>query len=144
MKSMSIGIVIQCWCSKPSSAVSVAAYKLCGLANGISMPLILQRGLTNKDPVAIRTLLFRAQVYMKNCKKAMSTIAMSSESPYKDYTKNGNLPSGMVHDDYLMYVRLKMYDVLVNNSAGGDVTCINDGDDAPLALAVLLMRILKL
>ncbi len=74
---------------------------ICGLANGISKPLILQRGLINKDPVAIRTLLFRAQEYMMNCKKALS-IAMSSESPYKGYTKNGNLPSGMVHDDYLM------------------------------------------
>ena len=44
----------------------------CGLTNGISLPLILQRGLTNKDPVAIRTLLYRAQEYMKNCKKALS------------------------------------------------------------------------
>ena len=102
----------------------------CGLTNGMSLPLILQRGLTNKDPVAIRTLLYRAQEYMKNCKKALS-IARSSESPYKDYTKTGNLPSGMVHDDYLTYVRLQMYDALVNNIAGGDVTtCIDDGDDA--------------
>ena len=101
----------------------------CGLTNGISLPLIFQRGLTNKDPVAIRTLLFRAQEYMKNCKKALS-IAMSSESPYKDYTKNRNLPSGMVQDDYLMYIRLKMYDALVNNSAGSDVMCVDDaGDD---------------
>jgi hypothetical protein len=101
----------------------------CGFSNGISLPLILQRGLTNKDPVAIRTLLFRAQEYMKNCKKALS-ITVSSESPYKDYIKNGNLPSGMVHNDYLTYVRLKMFDILVNN-AGGDVTCIDDEDDVP-------------
>lgn len=98
-----------------------------GISNGITLPLILQRGLNTKERVATRTLLFRAQDYMKNCKKALSA-AMSPESPYKDYTKSGNLPSGMVHDDYLKYIRLKMYDILVN-SAVGDITCIDDDDN---------------
>ena len=100
--------------------------------NGITLPLIVQRGLSKNDHVAERTLLFRAQEYMKNCKKALS-ITMSPESPYKDYTKTGNLPSGMVHDDYLKFVRLKMYDILVNSTACGKViaveTTINTEDD---------------
>jgi hypothetical protein len=65
---------------------------------------------------------------MKNCKKALS-IAMLPESPYKDYTKSGNLPSGMVHDDYLKFVRLKMYDVLVNNTTGGKVISLEKTND---------------
>lgn len=105
----------------------------CELENGILLPLMLQVGLTNTDDhVTIRTLKFRAMEYLKNCKKALS-IAMSPESPYKDYTKKGNLPSGMVHSDYLMYVREKMYDMLINRpatgAAGGVVTCIVDDAD---------------
>ena len=98
-----------------------------GISNGITLPLILQRGLNTKEHVATRTLLFRAQDYMKNCKKALS-IALSTENPYKDYTKSGNLPSRMVHDDYLKYIRLRMYDILVN-SAGGDITCVDEDDN---------------
>jgi hypothetical protein len=100
----------------------------CGSKNGILLPLMLQVGLTNKEHITIRTLKFRAMEYLKNCKKALS-IAMSPESPYKDYTKKGNLPSGMVHSDYLKYVREKMYEMLQKRAVAAEVSCV-DADDA--------------
>ncbi len=98
--------------------------------NGITLPLILQRGLSSNDHFADRTLLSRAQEYMKNYKKALS-IAMLPESRYKDYTKSGNLSSGMVYDDYLKFVRLKMYNILVNNTIGVEVISLEKTNDTP-------------
>jgi hypothetical protein len=37
---------------------------------------------------------------------------MSKHNPYSDYARTGNLPSGVVHDDYLQYIWEKMYVVL--------------------------------
>ncbi len=40
-------------------------------------------------------------------RKALACI-MAADSPYKDYVKTGNLPSGMNHDDYLQFACEKM------------------------------------
>ena len=34
---------------------------------------------------------------------------MAQDSPYKEYVRTGNLPSGMNHSDYLQFVREKMF-----------------------------------
>ena len=52
---------------------------------------------------------------------------MLKHSPYGDYyARTRNLPSGMVHDDYLQYVREKMYVVL--NPDEASVAIDNHGD----------------
>lgn len=105
-----------------------------GGPQGISLPLLFQSKLcTGKkskknvtgrnaqeqqqdDRIKARTLLTRAQEITKNGKKALACV-MSKHSPYRDYARTGNLPSGMVHDDYLQYVREKMYVVLKPDEA---------------------------
>jgi hypothetical protein len=81
-----------------------------GGANGILLPLLLRSKLRG-TPVAsndagyyikARTLFDRAQEVVKNGKKALACV-MAQDSPYKDYVKTGNLPSGMNHDDYLQF-----------------------------------------
>lgn len=96
-----------------------------GGVNGITLPLLLQSKLSavsakrnnngsnaaqqeQDDYIKPRTLFTRAQEVAKNGKKALSCV-MARDSPYKDYVKTGNLPSGMNHDDYLQFVREKMF-----------------------------------
>ncbi len=84
-----------------------------GGINGISLPLLLQSKLNTSalnpdDYIMPRTLFSRAQEVVKNGKKALACV-MAPDSPYKDYIKMGNLPSGMNHDDNLQFVREKMY-----------------------------------
>jgi len=40
---------------------------------------------------------------------------MAYDSPYKEYVQNGNLPTGMIHGDYLQFVREKMF-IALNSS----------------------------
>ncbi|KAI2506296.1 hypothetical protein MHU86_8126 [Fragilaria crotonensis] len=87
-----------------------------GGTNGISLPLLLQSKLHTTasnpdDHIKPRTLFTRAQEVVKNGKKALACV-MAPDSPYKDYIKTGNLPSGMTHDDYLQFVRERMYFVM--------------------------------
>lgn len=73
---------------------------------------ITQEQQLQENGIKAQTLLTRAQEITKNCKKALACV-MSKHSPYKDYARTRNLPSGMVHDDYnLQYVREKTYVVL--------------------------------
>jgi hypothetical protein len=48
---------------------------------------------------------------VKNGKKALS-IVMHAESPYRDHVSTGNLPSGMTLDDYYLFVRQGMYELM--------------------------------
>ena len=97
-----------------------------GGVNGITLPLLLQSKLTvlsakkngslaaqqeQDDYIKPRTLFTRAQEIVKNGKKALSCV-MAQDSPYRDYVKTGNLPSGMNHDDYLQLVHEKMFAAL--------------------------------
>jgi hypothetical protein len=50
---------------------------------------------------------------------------MAQDSPYKDYVKTGNLPSGMNHDDYLQFVREKMFALLNPPKQGQDANDLN-------------------
>ena len=116
-----------------------------GGANGITLPLLLQSKLaaTNKktstsnnlqdshDRIKARTLFTRAQEVAKNGKKALACV-MSQDSPYREYVRTGNLPSGMNHGDYLQFVRDKMY-IALNSSkvdSSDDFVAADDvGDD---------------
>ena len=60
----------------------------------------------------------------KNGKKALSCV-MAQDSPYKDYVKTGNLPSGMNHDDYLQFVCEKMFALLNPPKQGQDANDLN-------------------
>ena len=97
-----------------------------GGINGISLPLLLQSKLNTTasnpdDNIKPRTLFTRAQEVVKNGKKALACV-MAPDSPYKDYIKTGNLPSGMNHDDYLQFVREKMYFVLNPSKQCDDIS----------------------
>lgn len=71
--------------------------------------------LLNKcTPIKGRSLLSRAQEHIKNGKKALSAV-VNKRSPYKSYATTGNLPSGMSMDDYYVYVRKRMFVMLVTN-----------------------------
>lgn len=107
--------------------------KICaGKPSGVTLALMIGRNLktsaTNIDAagerVTNRTLYNRvAQDVMRNGKKALS-IVMAPNSPYKDFVKTGNLPSGMVHKDYLLYIRREMYKLLV--SSAGDTMVLDE------------------
>ena len=117
-----------------------------GGPQGITIPLLFQSKLWNgkrskknptgrtafqdqqqDDRIKARTLLTRAQEITKNGKKALACV-MSKHSPYRDYARTGNLPSGMVHDDYLQYVREKMYVVLNPDDEAAVAIVDNHGD----------------
>ena len=109
-----------------------------GGPQGISIPLLFQSKLCNGkrnktnvnsrnvqeqqqgDRIKARTLLTRAQEITKNGMKALACV-MSRNSPYRDYARTGNLPSGMVHEDYLQYVREQMYIVLNPDEAAAAI-----------------------
>ena len=114
-----------------------------GGANGITLPLLLQSKLTalsakknnngshtvaaqqeQDDYIKPRTLFTRAQEVAKNGKKALSCV-MAQDSPYKDYVKTGNLPSGMNHDDYLQFVCEKIFALLNPPKQGQDANDLN-------------------
>ena len=101
----------------------------------ISVLLLLQSKLNTvasnpDDNIKPRTLFTRAQEVVKNGKKALSCV-MAPDSPYKDYIRTGNLPSGMNHDDYLQFVREKMYFVL------NPAKQLDHADDAALHVSTL-------
>ena len=79
--------------------------------NGLKLSTMLASGLTDKAfhvHIKGRTLLTRSREILKNCKKALALV-LRHNSPYKSYASTGLLPSGMCHDDYLLYIRQKMY-----------------------------------
>ena len=59
-------------------------------------------------------MYLRAQEHLRNCKKALSVVSCY-DSSYKTYSSTGNLPSGMVMEDYYMFVRKNMYSLLVKS-----------------------------
>jgi hypothetical protein len=118
-------------CLGPSTRI------IAGNRDGITLPLLLQKGLSGGDEkVAPRTLFNRAKESAKNCRKALSYV-MAEESPCKDFLHSGNLPSGMRFEDYLLYVRQKMWEDGQNDpSTGGNeseerrvVADVNDNPD---------------
>jgi hypothetical protein len=84
--------------------------------NHINLTLLQSNSmLLNKcTPIKGRSLLSRAQEHIKNGKKAFSAV-LNKRSPYKSYATTGNLPSGMTMDDYYIYVRKRMFVMLVTN-----------------------------
>jgi hypothetical protein len=64
------------------------------------------------DRIKAQTFLARAREITKNGEKTLACAVMSKHYPYRDYARTGNLPSGMVHDDYIQYVRETIYVVL--------------------------------
>ena len=92
--------------------------------NGLKLSTMLASGLTEKAfqvNIKGRTLLTRSREILKNCKKALALI-LRHDSPYKAFASTGLLPSGLCHDDYLLYVRQKMYVALLPTS----VTTVDD------------------
>lgn len=83
--------------------------------------------------LANRTILCRAQDHLKNGKKALA-IVLASDSPYKAYASNGTLPSGMSLQDYYMYIRRKMYTLLLNNSGSFVDSNSSTNDELPSVL----------
>jgi hypothetical protein len=114
-----------------------------GVPNGINLSLLYSRslrstasqnttvGTTASVMLANRTILCRAQDHLKNGKKALAVV-LASDSPYKAYASNGSLPSGMSLQDYYMYIRRKMYILLLNNS-GSFVESTSTSDELPSA-----------
>jgi len=125
-----------------------------GGTNGITLPLLYQSKLTppasSDDYIKPRTLFSRAQEVVKNGKKALACV-MAQDSPYKDYIKTGNLPSGMNHDDYLQFLQEKMYfalnpskivdvvnaDSIASTMLGNTTIDVGNNDGADVAAAKL-------
>ncbi len=105
---------------------------IAGNKDGITLPLLLQKGLTGDEKVAPRTLFNRAKESAKNYRKALSHV-MDEECLYKDFLQSGNLPSGMRFEDYLVYVRQKMWEDGQNDPTGGEEqqVLVADGKDNP-------------
>jgi hypothetical protein len=92
----------------------------------------MQEQQQGNDHIKARTLLTRAQEITKNGKKALACV-MLKNSPYiRDYARTGNLPSGMVHDDYLQYVREQMYIVLNPDAAAIGVGVVSSSSDTSM------------
>jgi hypothetical protein len=116
-----------------------------GAPNGINLSLLYSRSLRSTASqntsigapattmLANRTILCRAQDHLKNGKKALA-IVLASDSPYKAYASNGTLPSGMSLQDYYMYIRRKMYTLLLNNSGSFVDSNSSTNDELPSAL----------
>ena len=81
---------------------------------GLNLSTMLASGWGDKSSDAItgRTLHNRSKEILKNCKKAL-TFLHHRDSPYKNWTSDGCLPSWMYREDYLLYVRKKMYVALL-------------------------------
>lgn len=104
-----------------------------GGASGITLPLLMAASLKlNSANLQNRTLLCRAQEHLRNCKKALSLVNRY-DSPYKSYSSTGNFPSGMVMEDYYMFVRRNMYTLLSRNDDGEHPSSLlNNDDDSPM------------
>jgi hypothetical protein len=98
---------------------------LVGGVCGINLSLLLAAGLKNPTHLQTRTLHSRAQEHMKNGKKALALVNRAS-SPYRSYATTGKLPSGQSIEDYYVFVRRKMYVLLLpsgnKKSCGGQDT----------------------
>lgn len=100
--------------------------------NGLKLSTMLASGLTEKAfqvNIKGRTLLSRSREILKNCKKALALV-LRHDSPYKSFASTGLLPSGMCRDDYLLFVRQKMYVALLPTSP---VTTVDDSNAAACA-----------
>ena len=89
----------------------------------ITKSLITRKNLSNMVDIKADTLFRSAKVVEANCKKALA-ICVAKDSPYRDF--DGIWPSGTNWDDYLLWIREKMYKL--ENSVKVDV--IDDDDDA--------------
>lgn len=108
-----------------------------GGTNGLKLSTMLASGLTQKAfevNIKGRTLLSRSREILKNCKKALAIVSRH-DSPYKAYMSSGLLPSGMCLDDYLLYIRQKMYVALLPPSIGNNKPdhCMMVSDTTPVA-----------
>ncbi len=85
--------------------------------------------MATDNQIKARTLFTRAQEVAKNGKKALACV-MAQDSPYKEYVRTGNLPSGMNHGDYLQFVREKKFFALnPSNKEGSASAELGDLDD---------------
>jgi hypothetical protein len=87
-----------------------------GGATGIRLLMMLAAGLTDKEAKNVRgrSLHARTKEGLKNCKKALAII-LRHDSPYKSCALTGILPSGMCFEDYLLFLRQKMFSELLKS-----------------------------
>ncbi len=74
------------------------------------------------DCIKILTLLTGAQEINKNSKKVLACV-MLKNSPYRDYAITRNLPSSMVHENYVQCLLEKKFIVLNPNEAADCNSC---------------------
>jgi hypothetical protein len=82
---------------------------------GLDLSTMLASGWGDKSSdvtITGRTLHTRSKEILKNCKAALAFVH-HRDSPYKYWTSDGCLPSWMDREDYLLYVRKKMYVALL-------------------------------
>ena len=89
----------------------------------ITKSLLTRKNLSNMADIKADTLFRNAKGVEANCKKALA-ICVSKDSPYRGF--DGTFPSGTNRDDYLLWIRKKMY--LLEKSV--KVTILDDDDDA--------------
>ena len=87
-----------------------------GGATGIRLSMMLAAGLTEKEAKNVRGRSLHAQTKegLMNCKKALAII-LCHDSPYKSCALTGILPSGMCFEDYLLFLRQKMFSELLKS-----------------------------
>jgi hypothetical protein len=105
-----------------------------GGASGITVPLLLAAFLKlNSANLQNRTFLCRAQEHLRNCKKALSLVNRYDSPSYKSYSSTGTFPSGMVMEDYYMFVRRNMSTLLSRTDDGEHPSSLlNHDDDSPM------------
>ena len=90
----------------------------------IDKTLLTRRNLTNFVDIQPSTLFRHAKEVEANCKKALA-ICLAEDSPYRSY--DGIFPSGTNREDYLFWLRKKMY-LATNNTTLEDLVDDNDED----------------
>ncbi|KAI2492691.1 hypothetical protein MHU86_21839 [Fragilaria crotonensis] len=81
-----------------------------GGTTGISLSMMLAKGVTDKESKNVRgrSLHRRTKEAIKNCQMALD-IVLRHDSPYKSCALTGILPPGMCFENYLLFVRQKMF-----------------------------------
>ena len=79
----------------------------------IDKTLLTRRNLSNFVDIQPSTLFRHAKEVEANCKKALA-ICLAEDSPYRSY--DGIFPSGTNREDYLLWLRKKMYLATTNTT----------------------------
>ena len=92
----------------------------------IDKSLLTRKNLSNPVDIQAMTLYRHAKEVEMNCKKALA-FCLGEDSPYRNW--NGTYPSGTNWEDYLIWVRTKMYHSSLDTTAIVEVVDEESNED---------------